>query len=99
MPKTASNFDTEFERLRLSRVAEQELEAKHKQQVIDAPLYGISDNEMVRLLKRSYAELIITPVKLRALRARWTHEAHMPPTVQVAHDQTDTSNNEAGGLA
>jgi len=103
MPKTASNFDTEFERLRLSRVAEQELEAKHKQQVIDAPSYGISDNELARLLNRAYQSLKTTPAKLKALRAKWSWSPTQPlliwhriPMPRPTAKQQGVGNERAG---
>ena len=97
MPKTAPNFDAEFERLRLSRVAEQELEAKHKQQVIDAPSYGISDNELARLLNRAYQSLKTTPAKLKALRAKWELEPNATPADLASNPHAETHSETAGG--
>lgn len=97
MLKAEPNFDAAFERLRLSRVAEQELEAKHKQQVIDAPSYGISDNEMVRLLNRAYPSLKTTPAKLKALRAKWVLESNATPADLASNPHAETHSETAGG--
>lgn len=97
MSKIEPDFDTAFERLRLSYAAEKELEAKHKKQIVDAPLHGITDTDLIRLLKRTYSALKITPAKLKSLRAKWELEPNATPADLASNPHAGNHGETAGG--
>lgn len=70
-----------YQKLIASKQAERQLEDV-KDLIMDAPYNGISDKELIREIKKVYPAIMLTPTKLKQLRAKWASESPEPPRAQ-----------------
>ena len=83
----ATSLRAHYEKLLASKQAEREL-AEYKDVILSALADGISDEELVRLIKKSLPAIKLTPKRLAQLRATWSLEA----AADTASTETQTIN-------
>lgn len=69
-----SSFDQDYEKLKAKNAAERAL-VDFKDWILAAPDDGISDHELIKLLKKKLPGLKIAVKKLVELRAKWAAES------------------------
>lgn len=67
----ASNFSAAYARLKKARADEEYLVA-HRDQIVSAEADGISDDDLIRALRESYPDILVTRRTLKRLRGKWT---------------------------